>query len=71
LAFSSPKQKQAFVLVPYSKHVNFQVFNGGSIAAKLPLLEGSGKGIRHIKFRYDEPIDAALVVKAVRLSLAA
>jgi hypothetical protein len=36
----------------------------------LPELEGTGKGLRHIKFPYDTPVDGTLVGKAVRLSLA-
>ncbi len=71
LALSTSKEKDAFTLIPHKQHVNLQIFNGAKIASKLPELEGSGKGLRHIKFRYSEPVDFALVGKAVRLSLAA
>ncbi len=71
LTLSTSKEKYAFTLIPHKQHVNLQVFNGARIASKLPSLEGSGKGLRHIKFGYSEPVDVALVGKAIRLSLAA
>jgi len=71
LTFSTSKVKYAFVLVPHSKHVNFQIFNGAKLSKDLPQLEGTGKGLRHIKFPYGKAVDTALVAKAVRLSLAA
>ncbi|HSB89716.1 MAG TPA: DUF1801 domain-containing protein [Anaerolineales bacterium] len=71
LAFSTPTVKYAFVLVPHPKHINLQIYNGAKIARQLPELEGSGKGIRHIRFPYGMAVNTVLVIKAVRLSLAA
>jgi hypothetical protein len=71
VAFGTATVKFAFVLVPHAKHINFQILNGAEIIHALPKLQGTGKKLRHIKFRYDEPVDAALVAKAVRLALAA
>src|SRR5262245_57814559 len=70
LTLSTPEETHAFALIPHKPHVNLQIAQGAKIAAKLPELEGTGKNIRHIKFSYDEPIDAKLVDKAVRLALA-
>ena len=69
LALATPEEKYAFALIPHRLHVNLQIANGAKIAAKLPELEGTGKNIRHIKFPYDEPVDAKLVDRAVRLAL--
>ena len=71
LTLSTSKEKYAFTLVPHKQHVNLQIWNGAKIASKLPALEGTGKGLRHIKFPYDKPVDGALVGKAVALSLTA
>jgi hypothetical protein len=71
LAFSTPTAKNAFVLVPHPKHINLQIHNGAKIASQLLELEGSGKGLRHIKFPYGKSVNTALVAKAIRLSLAA
>jgi hypothetical protein len=70
LTFSAPDHVGAFTLVPHRRHVNLQIANGSRVAAKLPDIQGTGKNLRHIKFGYDEPVDVALVRKAVRLSLA-
>ena len=69
LSFSTLENKNAFVLVPHQGHVNLQIANGARLAEDLPVLEGTGKGMRHIKFDYDAPVDKTLVGKAVRLSL--
>jgi uncharacterized protein YdhG (YjbR/CyaY superfamily) len=54
----------AVAIVMHKSHANLQVFNGALLAAQFPALEGSGKGMRHLKFRYHGPLDTALV-KAV------
>lgn len=71
VSYSTPAAKYAFTLVPHGEHVNLQIFNGAKIAGELAVLEGTGKGLRHIKFAYGKPVDRALVTRAVRLSLAA
>jgi hypothetical protein len=70
VTFSTSEEKYVFTLIPHKQHVNLQIWNGAKIATKLPDLEGTGKGLRHIKFSYDKPVDATLVGKAIRLSLA-
>jgi hypothetical protein len=53
-------------IVPHKLHVNLQLFNGAEIAAQWPQLEGSGKGLRHLKCRYGAPLDVPLVGALVR-----
>jgi hypothetical protein len=36
---------------------------------RYPQLEGTGKGLRHLKFRYGQPIDAELVREVVNAGL--
>jgi len=71
VTFSTATARYAFTLVTHGGHVNLQIFNGAKLAPQLPELEGSGKGLRHIKFPYGKAVNRALVAKAVRLSLAA
>lgn len=51
----------AMAIVSHRSHVNLQVFNGQLLAAQYPQLEGTGKGLRHLKLRCGQPVDAALV----------
>lgn len=60
----------AFAIVVHKDHANLQVFNGTALRDRFPMLEGTGKGLRHLKLRYDEPVDAALVEVLVRASVA-
>lgn len=62
--------KNALALTMHKDHANLQLFNGAALAAAFPSLEGSGKSLRHLKFRYAQPIDADLVQAAVRASIA-
>ena len=71
ITFSTSSARYAITLVPHGKHVNLQIFNGAKLTRVLPQLEGSGKGLRHIKFPYGMAVNKTLVSKAVRLSLAA
>ena len=45
-----------FSLVPHGRHVNLQVFNGAALAERHALLEGTGKGLRHVKCRTPEKV---------------
>jgi len=38
-------------LIPHRAHVNLQVFNGAAAPDPEGLLEGTGKGLRHVKCR--------------------
>lgn len=56
----------ALAVVMHKDHANLQVFNGAQLAADFPALEGTGKGVRHLKIRYSQPLDAGLVSAIVR-----
>lgn len=60
----------AFAIVIHKDHANLQVFNGVLLRERFPMLEGSGKGLRHLRQRYRQPVDAGLVEALVRTSLA-
>ena len=49
--------RHAVAIVIHKDHANLQIFNGALLAAQYPVLEGSGKGMRHLKLRYRQPID--------------
>jgi len=44
-------------ILPHRTQVHLQIANGSALMAKFPQLEGSGRGARHIKVRYRQPID--------------
>lgn len=56
----------ALAVVVHKDHANLQVFNGALLAPGFPALEGTGKAVRHLKFRYAQAFDAALVTAVVR-----
>jgi hypothetical protein len=56
----------AVAIVIHRDHANLQVFNGARLVERFPMLEGSGKGLRHLKLRYRQPVDAGLVEALVR-----
>lgn len=60
----------AFAIVIHKDHANLQVFNGALLRERFPMLEGSGKGLRHLRQRYRQPVDAGLVEALVRASVA-
>ena len=60
----------AFAIVIHKEHAHLQVFNGAALRQRFPMLEGTGKGLRHLKLRHGEPVDAALVEVLVRASVA-
>jgi hypothetical protein len=59
----------AVAVVVHRDHVNLQVFNGAHLVPDFPELEGAGKAVRHLKFRYAQAPDAALVRAVVRASV--
>ncbi len=65
LVFMSQGQNQ-LAIVTHKTHANLQFFNGATLAASHPELEGSGKGLRHLKCRYRQPVDEALVTRLVK-----
>ena len=46
------------------------ICDGAALAREFPELEGVGKGIRHLKLRYAQPLDADLIHDLVRASVA-
>ena len=56
-------------LMVHKTHLNLQVFNGAALAERFPELEGSGKGMRHLKCRHGLPIDEELVREIVSASI--
>ena len=56
----------AVAIVMHKDHANLQIFNGASLVDRYPELEGSGKGVRHLRFRYRYPVDEELVHEVVR-----
>jgi hypothetical protein len=53
----------ALAIVPHKSHVNLQLFRGAAVAPMYPQLEGSGKGVRHLKLRTAEAVNADLIAR--------
>lgn len=66
LCFNDGEQN-IMAIVMYKSHAHLQVFNGVMLGGEFPQLDGTGRGMRHLKFRYRQPVDQALV-KAVTLA---
>ncbi|HQY08675.1 MAG: DUF1801 domain-containing protein [Burkholderiales bacterium] len=62
--------RNLLAIVTHKAHAHLQVFNGAALAREFPELEGVGKGIRHLKLRYAQPLDADLIHDLVRASVA-
>ncbi len=56
----------AVAIVMHKDHANLQIFNGASLVDQFPELEGTGRGMRHVRFRYRFPVDEDLVRELVR-----
>ena len=56
----------AVAIVMHKDHANLQIFNGAALAERFPELEGTGRGVRHLRFRYRYPIDEELVREVVQ-----
>jgi hypothetical protein len=61
--------QHVMAIVAHKAHANLQFFNGAELAAAYPQLEGTGKGLRHLKCRFSQPVDDALVQELVRETL--
>lgn len=68
LVFTQAGQ-HVLAIVTHKTHANLQFFHGAALAPQFPQLEGSGKGVRHLKCRYRQPVDDALVKALVRAAL--
>jgi hypothetical protein len=60
----------AVAIVIHKDHANLQVFNGALLLERFPMLEGTGRGLRHLKLRYRQPVDTGLVEVLVKASVA-
>ncbi len=64
-------QKNVLCLMMYPDHVNLGFFRGAELAHKHPEVEGTGKGLRHVKVRSLEdaarPVLGRLIREATRL----
>jgi hypothetical protein len=56
----------AVAIVMHKDHANLQIFNGAALADRFPELEGTGRGVRHLRFRFRLPVDEELVGQVVR-----
>ncbi len=56
-------------LVLFKANAHLQVFNGVLLLGDFPELQGAGKGMRHVKFRYRNPIDDKLVSELTQASI--
>lgn len=70
LVFMAERQN-LLAIVAHKGHANLQFFHGASLADDFPQLEGTGKGLRHLKCRYRQPVDTALVAQLVRAAVKA
>jgi uncharacterized protein YdhG (YjbR/CyaY superfamily) len=57
-------------LVLHKGQAHLQVFNGAGLTERFPQLEGVGRGMRFLKFRYRMPVDADLIGSVVGAALA-
>ena len=60
----------ALAIAPYKAHIHLQVFRGAALLPRFPMLEGTGRGLRHLKWRYGQPLDEGLVADLVLATLA-
>jgi len=56
----------AVAIVMHKDHANLQIFNGAMLVDQFPELEGTGRGVRHLRFRYRYPVDEELVRQVVQ-----
>ena len=55
----------------FKMNAHLQIFNGVALVPEFPELEGAGKGMRHIKSRYRQPVNEQLVRELTLASLQA
>lgn len=56
----------AVAIVMHKDHANLQIFNGAWLTERFPELEGTGRGMRHLRFRYRLPVDEDLIREVVQ-----
>ena len=62
--------QQLATLVPHKGQAHLQLVQGALLAEQFPQLEGVGKGMRILKFRYSQPVDADLVRRVITAAMA-
>ncbi len=60
----------AFAIAPFKANLHLQVFRGAGLQREFQALEGSSKGLRHLKWRYSHSLDRAQVDDIVRAAVA-
>ncbi len=61
----------AFAIAPCRRAVHLQVFNGGMITQRFPMLGGNGPGMRALNLRYSDALDEDLISRVIAASIAA
>lgn len=56
-------------IVMFKANAHLQVFNGVLLLGDFPELQGAGKCMLHVKFRYRQPIDDKLVCELTQASI--
>lgn len=64
------ERKVLLALAVHDTTVHLQVFNGALLATEFPELGGGGSGLRHLKLRYSQPVDADRVTALVQAAVA-
>ena len=59
----------ALALVSHRHQIHLQCFRGAALAQRFPELEGSGRGLRHLRQRIGLPVDEALVGDLARATV--
>lgn len=60
LTFTS-QGRNVLAVVVHKAHLTLQVFNGAALSERFVELEGVGRGVRNLKLRYGQPVDAELI----------
>ena len=61
---------QLVTLVLHKGQAHLQYFHGALLAERFPQLEGAGKGMRILKFRYSQAVDTELVMRITAAAVA-
>lgn len=56
-------------IAAHKTHANLQFFNGAGLAPQYPELEGTSRGMRMLKCRFSQPVNAALVQELVKAAM--
>ena len=55
----------------FKVHVNLKIFEGARLQDRAGILAGTGKGVRHVKFRSTEDVDEGTIRALINRALAA